>query len=143
MNDHVYVVKLPRGEKVVNISKLKRYRACSKFSLSQHAREKNTKTEVTTDKRQVTPDQGPEIQVKVTSAPDLRVPRSTDQEREVEEAHDDREPHLDLSNNVNEEAHVASDVQQPLPPRRTQRRRIRTTPIQIDPSGSHYNSLRI
>ena len=75
--------------------------------------------------------------VKVTSVPDLRVPRSTDQEREVEEVHDDREAILDLSNNLNEGLHVASDVQQPLRPRRTQRRRIQTTPIQIDPSGSH------
>ena len=134
INDHVYVVKLPSGEKVVNISKLKRYKACSRYPPGTDT---NTQSPAAdnrvTPEIQVTPDQSPEIKVTVSTTPYIPPSHQRDQDQ------DERDVIVDQLDNLDED--VEPEVQQA--PRRTQRRRIQTTPIQIDPSRSHYDTLRI
>ena len=134
INNHVYVVKLPNGEKVVNISKLKRYKASSRWPPGKDTDTKSpTADNRVTPEIQVTPDQSPEIEVTVSTTPNI--PPS----HQLQQDQDERDVIVDQLDNLDEE--VEPEVQQA--PRRTQRRRIRTTPIQIDPSRSHYDSLRI
>ena len=161
VNDHVYVIRLPNGEKVVNISKLKRYQS-NKFSkdLNPCAKEfpstptKNTPSNVE-DPNPVTP--APEIEVSVTSGQSHLIPQQTptnEQEQVVNSSPVSSrsccQP-TDLPSADNFSSQVVETSfgpptgdSTPLPPdlqSRPKRNATKTSPFQIDPRQKSYAHL--